>query len=525
MLHIHDAFTGTQDAEYQPLLMLLGSGKVSLEATQASIDTVVVVTTNIEDMDEINNQLKTSKLLDRIEKVPVNYLLDAYSEVDILKRDMAIIKDRYDVDPNLFKIASYFSVMTRLLPPVATVFPSTWDDTQVNLYHNISPEQKLFLYAARPSNPLKMIRSLPYWHPFRNQASKLGIDLYDEEEFQKYLDEQSDAPTLETCGVFNAEQVALIDAEFMRELRKERTQDEGKTGISIRQLQNIMRNTISNSDGRAVLVNNFIEQIEMVVSEGEELHHWLGVADIYDRGKKCKGRAIAGVTFAEGEGDYGDFRGLVKVVRAIYNMIIKREIITSTVDRDPVQIELDLRRYIQSALLFQAVENKAFAHIMVPKFSYIDPVSGNKISKPDENFLLAIEDILCSDKNFIKFRKATAQKYFDMVDSGKLSVDDSKSIINSKNDQLLQCFDKEHNKLISHRKTEEGIDAAVIEKAFFKKHFDPPEYLKINPDIRKFVETVIHNMSQRYHYSNKIATETIVFALRENIVDFKSILN
>ena len=89
LLHIHDAFGGEDDGgpseqAYKPLLMLLGSGKASIEATQTPIDTTVVATTNLEEMTRLEHQLTSSKLLDRIEEIPVNYLLDAYSEMDIL---------------------------------------------------------------------------------------------------------------------------------------------------------------------------------------------------------------------------------------------------------------------------------------------------------------------------------------------------------------------------------------------------------------------------------------------------------
>ncbi|MFQ5561860.1 MAG: hypothetical protein ACE5FU_14930, partial [Nitrospinota bacterium] len=135
ILHIHDAFGNVKnESEYKPLLMLLGSGKISLESTQTSIDTVAVITTNIEDMEQIDKQLTSSKLLDRIEKVPVNYLLDSNSEMEILKRDLAVIKEKYDVDPNLLRVASQFSVMTRLLPPLKKELPHGWSDAKKEFF-------------------------------------------------------------------------------------------------------------------------------------------------------------------------------------------------------------------------------------------------------------------------------------------------------------------------------------------------------------------------------------------------------
>ena len=86
--------------------MLLGSGKASVESTQTPIDATVIATTNLEEMTRLERQLTSSKLLDRIDEIPVNYLLDAYAEMDILKRDIANIRDRYDVDPNLLRVAT-----------------------------------------------------------------------------------------------------------------------------------------------------------------------------------------------------------------------------------------------------------------------------------------------------------------------------------------------------------------------------------------------------------------------------------
>lgn len=527
MLHIHDAFSANvDDMSYRPLLMLLGSGKASLESTQTFVDTIVVITTNLEDMEKFDRQLTSTKLLDRIEKIPVNYLLDASSEIDILKRDMSIIKEKYDVDPNLFKVSAYYSVMTRLLPPARKTFPENWSDDKKNLYNSISPEQKLMIYSCKPVDPVHTIRKLPYWHPFRNQASKLGIDLYDEEKLTECIEQDAEAQTLENCSVFSNEQLSLIDDDFMRTLRSEYNIEEGRNGISIRQLQNIMRNTISNSNGRTVVVNTFLEELEKTIEEGVTLHHWLALSSDYKKNRKpIQARKVGDISFKDGEGDYGDFRKLIKVIKAIYHLNIRKEIITATVDRDPIQIESDLRRYIQYAMLAQALENKAFSHIMVPKFSFIDPVTGEKVDRPDYNFMDSIEKIICLDKKYSEFRRVQAQKFFDMVDAGKLTLEKGKTIINSRNDNFVVCYEKENSLLISHRRTEEGIDAEVLAQSFFVKQKDSQEYLKLKPEIRKFTETILHNMVVRFGYSHNIALETIVFALREDIVDFKKVLH
>lgn len=524
LLHIHDAFgDDCKESDYKPLLMLLGSGKISLESTQASVDSVVLMTTNLEDMKNLENQLTASKLLDRIERIPFNYLLDANSEIEILKRDMSIIQDKYDVDPNLFRIAAYYSVMTRYLPPCMEVLPHSWEKEKMDLYRKITPEQKLFIYASQPNDPVSLIQKLPFWHPFRNDAYKLNVDLFDKEKLYSIVRMKKDATSLENCFVLSREVLQWIDDEFMRTLWNEHALVEGKHGISIRQLQNVMRNAISRSDGRKILVNQFIESLDAMITEGEELHHWLNIEGKF-KDRKSPERKLADITLREGEGSYGDFRGLVKVVKGIYHLIIQHEILTATVDRDPVQIEFELRKYVQNTLLLQAVENKAFSHIMIPKFSYVDPISGEKHERPDFKFMEVIENILSQSGRRGDFRKDIAKKYFHFHDTGRIKNKTGESLLFSQNDNFVDCFESEFKSLISHRRSEEEIDSEKLELAFFERQRDPEMYRKTPKEVKEFCETIIRNMTTRFLYSPTIALETILYAIRTNLIDFKNIL-
>ena len=66
----------------------------------------------------------------------------------------------------------------------------------------------------------------------------------------------------------------------------------------------------------------------------------------------------------------------------------------TTVNRDPQEIALDLRKYLQHVLLLRARENRAFAHIMVPRFTYFDPYSRENVDEPDTNYMKSIERIV-----------------------------------------------------------------------------------------------------------------------------------
>ncbi|HSF16627.1 MAG TPA: hypothetical protein VLK65_13855 [Vicinamibacteria bacterium] len=52
-------------------------------------------------------------------------------------------------------------------------------------------------------------------------------------------------------------------------------------------------------------------------------------------------------------------------------------------NRNPQESALDLGKYVQHVLLLRAHENRAFAHIMVRRLTYFDPVTGVKVDEPD----------------------------------------------------------------------------------------------------------------------------------------------
>ncbi|MEN9360772.1 MAG: hypothetical protein RL095_2307 [Verrucomicrobiota bacterium] len=528
LLHIHDAFGSeagrTPDHDYKPLLMLLGSGKITLEATQASVDTTVMMTTNLDEMEGLERQLTSSKLLDRIEKVPVNYLLDQVSEMDILRRDMAAVMEKYDVDPNLFRCASAYSVMTRLFAPNRKEFPKRWSDERKELYNRITPEQKLAIYACQSDDPVATIRRLPPWHPFRNECFRLGINIFNPEILGRHVVRHPDAIRLEDSGLFTASELALIDDEFMRQMREEHYPEEGKYGISVRQLQNIMRNTIASSDGIKVTVPLFIAQLEKLFQEGPAVHHWLLLNASKRKNRRIPSRKIGGTHFDDGEGNFDDYAALIKVVKACYYELIRREITVCAVGRDPERIEADLRRYLQHALLDKALENKAFSHILVPRYAYVDSQSGDKIERPDPEFMMSMERIIEPGNAPLNIRREIAKKFLLLQDRGDIRCSNNGPAIARKDDGLVTAFSVEYTRLLSHHRAVEGLSPEQIRDAFFHRSSDPEKYARCADKVRDFVETFINNMGARFGYSEEIALDTVIFALRRNIVDLSEVI-
>jgi len=534
ILHIHDAFgENNSDDIYRPLLMLLGSGKISLESTQTFLDTSVFITTNLQEMKNLEGALTSKKLLDRIEKIPVNYLVDTNSEMEILERDMSSIKEKYDIDPNLIKISAYYSVLTRLFPPLKKEedMPKNWSDNKKIYYRTLPPEKKMFIYASQCKDPVKTITSLPPLHPFRNECIKLGINIQDPNTYKKLISINKNAMTLEETGLFTNEEIKMIDDEFMRLLIREHMMYEGKFGISVRQIQNIMRDTISSSDGRKITVNQFLNQLFNIVEEGRTVHYWLKDTCIDEMCSDfmMEERSIGDTIFLESEGRYGNYRDLIKVVVALYNEIITKEITIATVNRDPEKIENDLRKYVQYVLLYRASKNRSFSQRLKDQYSFIDHTTGLKIDSHDILFMESIEKIIygsvLSDDDSDKFRDIIADKFFKLKDSGDLKIKDNVSIINSRDDNFKFCFSQEYTLLLSYMKTIDNININLLEEAFYHKYNSKEKFDKCDKIIKNMVMTILNNMMKNNGYSEDMALETIIYALSERIIYFSEILN
>jgi len=69
------------------------------------------------------------------------------------------------------------------------------------------------------------------------------VILSDDKALKSVIAKSDNPVTLEGSGLFSAEALSLIDDEFKRYLHREYLNIEGISGISIRQLQNVMRSS------------------------------------------------------------------------------------------------------------------------------------------------------------------------------------------------------------------------------------------------------------------------------------------
>lgn len=511
ILHIHDAFDVANETtliqKYKPLLLLLGSGKINIESTQIPLDNITIMTTNLEEMENLEKYLTSVKLLDRIEKIPVNYLIDVNAEIDLLKRDIYGYKKDYDIDPNFFKIAAYFSVMSRLCPPETP--KDEWTANKGIFYRSLRPDQKMVIYASKTHNIKNLLYNLPYWHPFCQEARQLGINLKNPESYEKNIEQHPDAVDLKECGLFKDKELEYIDDDLKNHLRKEHFPIEGNKGISTRQMQNIIRDVILKSDNRKITVSLFLDQLKGIIDESSYINAWI---------KMTK-------ELAKSEHEYFEIEKLIDILESMYWEHLKKELTICITDRDPKSIELDLRKYLQFLMLHNARSNKKFEKLIIQKFSFIDSHSGQKIQDPDYSYMESIEDILIDrNRSVDDFRKSLSKRVLDAIHSKNIVLKVTGNIILSTDDNVMEFFVKEHKKLLSNSRTNDSVNTEQLKDAFFHKQNDKTAYKKCEPKIKEFCEKIINNMVVNFSYSKNTALEAILYAFRHKIINLSTII-
>ena len=515
ILHIHDAFDVSNESaliqKYKPLLLLLGSGKINIESTQIPLDNITIMTTNLEEMKNLEKYLTSVKLLDRIEKIPVNYLIDVNAEIDLLKRDIHGYKKDYDIDPNFFKIAAYFSVMSRLYPPADAPdnIKQKWPANKGIFYTSLTPDQKKVIYASKTYDIKNMLCNLPYWHPFCQEARQLGIDLKKPETYEDRIEQHPDAVDLKECGLFNDKELEFIDSELKEHLRKEHFPIEGNKGISTRQMQNIVRDVILKSDNRKITVSLFLDQLKNIIYESSYINSWIKISK----------------ELSSSEHEYFNIEKIIDILECLYWDHLNKELTISITDRDPKSIEFDLRKYMQYLMLHYARDNKRFQKTMIQQYSFIDNINGMKIQEADYSYMESIEDILKPKSRSVEeFRKGLARRILDAIHNNDIKLKTDGNIIMSSDDNFLDFFVKEHKKLLSNARTNDGVNTEQLKDAFFYKQNDKVAYEKCDEKVVVMCEKIINNMVCNFSYSKDTALEAILYAFRHDIIKLSTII-
>lgn len=176
-------------------------------------------------------------------------------------------------------------------------------------------------------------------------------------------------------------------------------------------------------------------------------------------------------------------------------------------------------------MLANAMENRAFSHIMVPKYSFIHPTTGQKVDEPDDALLRSIEHILQPPQDLPVIRRKITEKLHALLRKGELIIPAGKTILHLRNDHLLDQFSEEFHALMRHRKERASFDAEAFGQAFALYKTDPDAFDTLNQETKTLVLRVIHHTVSRFHYPPRIAWDTVALAFRNGMIRFNQILS
>lgn len=379
----------------------------------------------------------------------------------------------------------------------------------------LTPPQKLFIYASRTNDIIKTLTNLPTSNKFVNEAKQIGINIYNPDEYKDLIFEHPNSIDLKDCGLFSEKEVSVIDEDFKEHLLEEGYPNEGKKGISTRQMQNIIRDVIMTSKNNMLSVPKFIDELHDII-EGGGQENWIkNLEEEYDN--------------ISSDDTYNDFIALILFVIDLYHDIIKNEIVISVTNRDPQKIEDDLRKYMQHALLDQAKMSRSQSHILVPLYSYVDSNTGDAVEKPNKEFMRSMEEIIVPrvmKTRITTFRKNICKKFSSKCDEGLINVKgkSGKNLINSWDDGFIDQFSSEYNALLSNKKVVSDINGEDLKNGFYIRQINMNDYKKLPKNIQTFCDTVVRNMVEKYNYSDNTAIEVIVYALNEYVIDLEKLI-
>jgi hypothetical protein len=275
-------------------------------------------------------------------------------------------------------------------------------------------------------------------------------------------------------------------------------------------MQNILRDVILKSDNHKIAVSVFLDQLKGIIEQSSYVNSWI---------EHTK-------TLASADHQYFEIEKLIDILECLYWELLRKELTISIIDRDPSEIEIDLRKYLQHVMLHHAKGMKKFKKILIEKFSYIDPLTGSTIQEPNYQYMESIETVLYNKFTLARedYRKNVAERILKGIDSKDIVLKKDGNIISSSDDNILNIFVKEHKKLLSNARTNDSLDTNKLRDAFFYKQNDKSAYEKCSAKIKAMCEKVINNMERNFGYSHDTALEAILYGCRYDIVQLSTII-
>lgn len=463
LMHLTDMFKKFE-RYLLPLLSALSESIVDFNGTQGFIDTVMVGTTNLEQLMKIRQNIENLALEDRLLEVDIGYVLKVSEEEKIYEKKFEragynrVKKDKSHVTPHSMEMLALWSVLTRLNRPLVGNYKGHGlNEKKLKLIEKMNPIVKAMLYDGKLHDSL-----LP------SEKKELS---------DKYFQQ-------------------LIRNEFVND--NVHTQEGIMFGVSPRCVQDLITRTISAKelfeerrglDKKCLDIQYIFNSIKDTLTEGKEKFLQRPVPEEWAELKK-RGFLNFPIQFDQ--------------VINEYDRIIQQEIKDAIIGIEPELLEQKVREYVANAEAF------------INKKKVLNPLT-NKLEDPDEGLMRWFEKrFSISSKDKEDFRdgvlKTMANAYIEASINSKGKEIDLREV----QSDLFEFFEEG---LFADRLRQIRLDNSQILE-LLDTH-GTPRFETLHQDKQELLENILESLKSNYNYCDECAPRTLKYALQRKIIDFE----
>jgi len=442
------------------------------DGKQATVDTIILATTNVEQLVNVRRDTNNRPLIDRSIIIDVPYVTRTSAEgkiyADLFTENgyEAINKEGKDkhVMPYVTDFISLFGVLTRLMKPSPEYYEEhEVDKASINLIKKLSPIQKALVLDGKIPEKLTRTEKALIKRP----------------RLQRLISQE-----------FDKLGVKLVPNKFIIER-------EGMQGLSPRRVREFVAEVIADKDERDEKVSHpsclgvkpFVARLERMIKDDSE--PFLKFVYKNDEGNPIKKR-------------YLNYKNLLNAALVQYDLALQEDVTWAIIGLGKEKLDQKLVEYIE---IVQAYVNKE---------SVKNPITGNEES-PNEQKMQWIEDRIGIEDDFredhrddIVMRLAKAYREIGRnFDKENLSEAPELSIP----ELFADDFEEIYETLLDSSFEKMKIGSEELTRAIEALGTDRFETLDKNS--QKEIDRILINLKQRAPYCNRCAQDTLKYVFFE----------
>lgn len=479
ILHFSDMFK--RDAiHHNSLLSAVQEHLMDFNGVQATVDTLILATTNIEELVAVKGVPTNKALLDRTRVFDIPYLVRITDEMRVYQskfkeagytESLDYKKDEHHIMPHIREFVALFAVLTRLYKPNHEYYDSSVDNETLSIIKYLTPVQKAFIYDDRIPQDLlpdekKLITSPIVKRLLREEHNPLE-------------------------GVKMNKKNGVV---YVRE---------GMGGISPRKVMDLITDILGHK-----------EESE----SRERKYSCLGINDFKARLEKIVEAGIPGFVTYEKENKYLNIEWILKASIIHYDSKIQQDVQWAIIGMPQGELDKNILEYVRHAQAW------------VEKSTIYNPIT-KEHEPPNENKMNWLENILKC-----KTQDQREQHRRDVIIQIASAYQDARS--NAEKEGIAEVpqlavpeLFEDYYELIYEHLLGDAVDRMNVEPEELQRSIQWLGTSKdqfINPPARTEIDRIIDNLKKRADYCNKCAKSALEYVFFDlmwdlNIYDRKII--